>query len=89
MLFGDRYCSKCGANLTCLSCGGTGKKKEFLIPPVDPPTYCCGMMHTGKYCSNCGKSLSAFRIGAPGEDKCSSCNGTGKSSFHVCSGGLI
>ena len=83
MLFGDNYCSKCGANLKCYSCGGTGKVKDLLSRP-NLGTFCCGSLQSGNYCISCGKSLKPL-FEPSRETNCTACNGTGR-AFHVCRG---
>lgn len=81
-MFGD-YCNKCGTNLKCFSCNGTGRVKNLLPKPITG-TYCCGLKQYGNYCTNCGGSLKPL-FEPPIDVKCVSCNGTGR-SYHFCRG---
>ena len=80
-MFGD-FCPKCGTDLKCFSCNGTGKLKD-RFPKPNLGTFCCGSYQTDNYCSSCGKLLKSL-LDLPSETTCSSFNGSGRIKFHVC-----
>jgi|GEM_PF-3291577 len=81
----ERFCPKCGANIECPSCGGSGKEKDLFGVQVGgfEGNYCCGQVSLGNYCSICGKSLKPVEELPKKEKRCINCNGTGK-ILHRC-----
>lgn len=59
MFLEERFCSRCGANLKCLFCGGSGKQRSLIEDELggSQGKYCCGQINFGNYCSRCGRSL--------------------------------
>ena len=73
----SNYCTKCGRNLKCFACNGTGRIKNI----ANSGSMCCGRYQSGNFCSNCRKpiiKLNPFKT-------CSSCGGSGR-IIHVCTG---
>jgi len=79
------FCSRCGANLKCPLCGGSGKQRDLFEGYLEESQgkYCCGQISLGDYCSICGKSLKPADVLPKKEKRCINCNGTGK-ILHQC-----
>jgi len=77
-MLGDSFCSKCGENLKCNSCGGTGiaGSSSDLLRGKE----CCGFTRYGAFCPKCGTQLKNNLLG---DNRCLSCNGTGRKA-HFC-----
>ena len=81
MFPGNQYCRKCGANLKCSLCGGSGEQKEFF--PEPDGKFCCGQFRFENYCPRCGRTLKPLHEPPKRKKKCLACNGTGE-IFHDC-----
>lgn len=92
MILSREYCMKCGMNLKCQKCGGTGKIEEVVTKYIQVGTCLCSFGSFGSlgsifdnYCRTCGKQLRQ-EIKTTIENKCLYCNGTGRISHYTCTG---
>jgi len=85
MFLEEQFCSRCGVNLKCPSCGGSGKEKDLLEDYLggSQGEYCCGQINFESYCSRCGRFIKPLYELPKHEKRCICCNGTGKIS-HFC-----
>jgi hypothetical protein len=67
------YCPRCGENLTCPDCNGTGETGTDVST-----VNCCGEEQKGNHCVHCGRYLA---LEYSTKHKCLRCKGTGSLGF--------